>query len=152
MKKGRYREAYTSLCRLRNTPLQAGMRFSLITWYPSLIFIARDLYYIHSQLTIESEIIGRNNYVTRFFQLFTIPRIRRATLASFVVMIAQQMCGSESFLDIIILCKSHHRCLKHEYSQYRRFLFFDSFRKRGSVCWNRSSCVLWVRPCQLCVS
>lgn len=77
MKKGRYKEAYVSLCRLRNTPLQA----------------ARDLYYIHAQLTIEAEIIGRNNYVTRFFQLFTIPRVRRATLASFVVMIAQQMCG-----------------------------------------------------------
>ncbi|KIJ23904.1 hypothetical protein M422DRAFT_275428 [Sphaerobolus stellatus SS14] len=77
MKKGRYREAFTSLCRLRNTPLQA----------------ARDLYYIHAQVTIEQEIIGKNNYVTRFFQLFTIPRVRRATLASFVVMIAQQMCG-----------------------------------------------------------
>ena len=33
-------------------------------------------------------------YLTRFIQLFTIARIRRATLASFVVMIAQQMCGS----------------------------------------------------------
>ena len=35
-------------------------------------------------------------YVTRFVQLFTIARIRRATLAAFVVMIAQQMCGSRS--------------------------------------------------------
>lgn len=26
-------------------------------------------------------------------ELFTIPRVRRATLASFVVMLAQQMCG-----------------------------------------------------------
>lgn len=31
--------------------------------------------------------------ITRFGELFTIPRVRRATLASFVVMIAQQMCG-----------------------------------------------------------
>ena len=31
--------------------------------------------------------------MTRFIQLFTIPRVRRATLASFTVMIAQQMCG-----------------------------------------------------------
>ncbi|KAF8527257.1 hypothetical protein JB92DRAFT_2868261 [Gautieria morchelliformis] len=77
MKKGRYADAYKSLCRLRNTPLQA----------------ARDLYYIHSILTIEKDIIGRSNYVTRFIQLFTIPRVRRATLASFTVMIAQQMCG-----------------------------------------------------------
>jgi len=30
---------------------------------------------------------------TRFVEIFTIPRMRRAVLASFVVMIAQQMCG-----------------------------------------------------------
>lgn len=77
MKKNRYPEAYKSLLRLRNDPLQA----------------ARDLYYIHSQLEIEMEVIGKSNYVTRFIQLFTIPRVRRATLASFVVMLAQQMCG-----------------------------------------------------------
>jgi hypothetical protein len=55
---------------------------------------ARDLYYIHAQLQEEREIIGHSNYLTRFIELFTIPRVRRATLASFVVMIAQQMCGS----------------------------------------------------------
>ncbi|KAL8749747.1 MAG: hypothetical protein Q9199_007499 [Rusavskia elegans] len=77
IKKGRYQDAFNSLCRLRNTPLQA----------------ARDLYYIHAQITEEADIIGKNNYVTRFIELFTIPRVRRATLASFVVMLAQQMCG-----------------------------------------------------------
>ncbi len=77
MKKNRYQKAYESLVRLRNTKLQA----------------ARDLYYIHSILVEESAIIGTSNYVTRFGELFTIPRVRRATLASFVVMIAQQMCG-----------------------------------------------------------
>jgi hypothetical protein len=77
MKKGRYMEAYQSLRRLRNTPLQA----------------ARDLYFIHAQLVEEAAIIGQSNYVTRFIELFTIPRVRRATLASFTVMIAQQMCG-----------------------------------------------------------
>lgn len=77
MKKNRYPQAYRSLLKLRNNPLQA----------------ARDLYYIHTQLEIEKEIIGNSNYVTRFIQLFTIPRVRRATLASFTVMIAQQMCG-----------------------------------------------------------
>ena len=77
MKKNRYAQAYRSLLKLRNNPLQA----------------ARDLYYIHSQLEIEQEILGKSNYVTRFIQLFTIPRVRRATLASFTVMLAQQMCG-----------------------------------------------------------
>jgi sugar porter (SP) family MFS transporter len=77
MKKNRYVEAHRSLLKLRNIPLQA----------------ARDLYYIHCQLEIEKTIMGKSNYVTRFVQLFTIPRVRRATLASFTVMIAQQMCG-----------------------------------------------------------
>jgi len=77
IEKNKYPQAYRSLLRLRNDPLQA----------------ARDLYYIHSQLEIEKEIIGKNNYFTRFSQLFIIPRVRRATLASFTVMIAQQMCG-----------------------------------------------------------
>lgn len=70
-------DAYKSLLRLRNHPIQA----------------ARDLYYINAQIEIEAEAMGDSNYITRFFQLFTIPRVRRATLASFVVMIAQQMCG-----------------------------------------------------------
>ncbi|EOD52051.1 putative sugar transporter protein [Neofusicoccum parvum UCRNP2] len=77
MKKNKYRKAYESLLRLRFHPIQA----------------ARDLYYIHAQLEVEASIIGESNYVTRFAQLFTIPRVRRGTLASFVVMIAQQMCG-----------------------------------------------------------
>lgn len=77
IKKGRYDKAFESLCRLRNTPLQA----------------ARDLYYIYAQILEESDIIGQSNYVTRFIELFTIPRVRRATLASFTVMLAQQMCG-----------------------------------------------------------
>lgn len=77
IKKGRYLDAFKSLIRLRNTHLQA----------------ARDLYYIHAQIIEESAIIGESNYVTRFIELFTIPRVRRATLASFVVMLAQQMCG-----------------------------------------------------------
>ncbi|KIL64192.1 hypothetical protein M378DRAFT_11588 [Amanita muscaria Koide BX008] len=77
MKKGRYREAYKSFLRLRNSPLQA----------------ARDLYYVHRQLSEEFQVLKGSTYITRFIELFTVPRIRRATLASFVVMIAQQMCG-----------------------------------------------------------
>lgn len=54
---------------------------------------ARDLYYIHAQLEVETEIVKGSNYLQRFFELFTIPRVRRATLAAFTVMLAQQMCG-----------------------------------------------------------
>jgi MFS family permease len=75
IKHGKASKAYASLLRLRNHPLLA----------------ARDLYYISTQIAIEREIVGKSTYVTRFGQLFTMPRVRRATLASFVVMIAQQM-------------------------------------------------------------
>ncbi|KPI43700.1 Polyol transporter 5 [Cyphellophora attinorum] len=77
IKKGKFHKAFQSLKRLRNTELQA----------------ARDLYYIYAQIQAEQTLVHKSNYVTRFIQLFTIPRVRRATLASFTVMIAQQMCG-----------------------------------------------------------
>lgn len=77
MKKNRYAAAWKSMLMLRNNPIQ----------------VARDIYYIHAQLSIESQIIGRSNYLTRFTELFTIPRVRRANIAAFTVMIAQQMCG-----------------------------------------------------------
>jgi hypothetical protein len=75
--KGKYPQAYKSLLRLRNTPLQA----------------ASELYYIHAQLQQEEILIeesgvsAKSNFFTRFVELFTIPRIRRATQASGVVMI-----------------------------------------------------------------
>lgn len=84
--KGKYKKAYGSLLRLRNHPLQA----------------ARDLYYIHAQLMYEDVLVRESglskasNFFTRFVEIFTIPRVRRATQASGIVMIAQQMCGSKS--------------------------------------------------------
>lgn len=77
IKKNRYTDAMKSLLRLRNNPIQAG----------------RDLYYIHVQLEVEKEFVGETNYIRRFIELFTIPRIRRATLAASTVMLAQQLCG-----------------------------------------------------------
>ncbi|KAF2825043.1 hypothetical protein CC86DRAFT_468286 [Ophiobolus disseminans] len=83
IKKGQHKKAYQSLLRLRNSPLQA----------------ARDLYYIHAQIKAEDAMIEAqsvaktDNMITRFIELFTIPRIRRATQASGIIMTAQQMCG-----------------------------------------------------------
>ncbi|MCJ1382156.1 hypothetical protein MMC17_005268 [Xylographa soralifera] len=83
LKKNRHAKAFKSLDRLRNTPLQA----------------ARDIYFIHAQLVQEEALIEESglsvnsNFFTRFLELFTIPRVRRATQASGIVMIAQQMCG-----------------------------------------------------------
>lgn len=92
IKKNRHAEAYKSLLRLRNTPLQA----------------ARDLYYIHSQLTAEELLIKakgfeNDSFFTRAIELFTVPRIRRATQASGIIMIAQQMCGSKCTLHCQIV-------------------------------------------------
>ncbi|KAF1941048.1 D-xylose-proton symporter [Clathrospora elynae] len=83
MKKKKYAKAYRSFLRLRNTPLQA----------------ARDLYYTHALLEQEEVLVReaginpKSNFFTRFIELFTIPRVRRATQASGIVMIGQQMCG-----------------------------------------------------------
>lgn len=86
--KGNYRKAYQSLLRLRNSPLQA----------------ARDLYLIHFLLKAEKKMLAdsvfaeTDNTFVRFFELFRVPRLRRAVQASGMVMIAQQMCGSKSGL------------------------------------------------------
>ncbi|KAK9896574.1 sugar transporter [Cystobasidium minutum MCA 4210] len=77
MRKKRYAAAYRSLVRLRHSKLQA----------------ARDLYYVHVQLELESQIVKGDNFFKRLIELFTIPRLQRATLASGTVMLAQQMCG-----------------------------------------------------------
>ncbi|KAL1645247.1 hypothetical protein SLS58_003954 [Diplodia intermedia] len=104
IKKKCYPQAYHSLLRLRNVPLQA----------------ARDLYYMHVQIELENRMLAAEQaardgrrpgeeevtvsrtpvardlykakmYVRRFVQLFTIARVRRATLASTTVMLAQQI-------------------------------------------------------------
>ncbi|RFU33303.1 hypothetical protein B7463_g3020, partial [Scytalidium lignicola] len=83
LKKKKVAKAYSSLLKLRNTPIQA----------------ARDLYAIQAQLDYEDLLLDQaglaknSNYFTRFLEIFTIPRLRRATQASGIVMIAQQMCG-----------------------------------------------------------
>lgn len=95
IKKKKHAKAYRSLLRLRNIPLQA----------------ARDLYYIHAQLLAEEALIEAegfaktNNFFTRFVELFTVSRIRRATQASGIIMVAQQMCGSKSSLNLGIVLR-----------------------------------------------
>ncbi|KAJ5811687.1 hypothetical protein N7474_007988, partial [Penicillium riverlandense] len=78
IKKGRYADAFKSLCKLRFTKVQA----------------ARDLYIMYVQYTQEKEIISKGGRTwKRFGQLFTIPRLRRANTAASIVMLSQQMCG-----------------------------------------------------------
>ncbi|EEB95714.1 hypothetical protein MPER_05274 [Moniliophthora perniciosa FA553] len=71
--KNRPRDAYKSLLQLRHTPVQA----------------ARDLFYISVALEAEKALPSGNKYK----DLFTKPRVRRATLGSFIVMFMQQFCG-----------------------------------------------------------
>lgn len=77
IKKGRYEAAYTAFCRLRNSEVQA----------------ARDLYYAHCQIHEEHEAFTGRRLATRIKQLFTVPRLRRATVASAVCVCSQQFSG-----------------------------------------------------------
>jgi hypothetical protein len=72
MSKGRYDKAYQAMCRLRFTKLQA----------------ARDVYYIHTLLEAEKSMrLGQN----KIRELITVPRNRRALIASEIVMFMQQV-------------------------------------------------------------
>ncbi|THW99870.1 putative MFS myo-inositol transporter [Aureobasidium pullulans] len=76
MSKGRYREAFQSLCRLRQCRL----------------FAARDLYDIHIRLMLEHELKPKTAWA-RATKLFSVPRNRRAAQSAFFVMYMQQFCG-----------------------------------------------------------
>ena len=79
LKKGeRYDLAYRSLKILRNTDLQA----------------AKELYSIYLQRRAKSSIAPtQGSYIQKIGELFSVPRIRRATTASYAVMLSQQLCG-----------------------------------------------------------
>lgn len=74
---GKIHKAYTNFRILRPTDIQA----------------ARDLYYAHAGVELERKINKGKNFFTMFAELFTIPRNRRATWASWIVMFMQQFCG-----------------------------------------------------------
>ena len=117
MKKGDYRRAYESLLRLRNNPIQSArdlyyIHSQYVTWSKlaqHLVedYIGRCLLFLHwisraagfwldtdnLRLELERQIIGSNTYMKRFIELFTVPRLRRASLGAFTVMMAQQLCG-----------------------------------------------------------
>ncbi|GMK54949.1 hypothetical protein CspeluHIS016_0200050 [Cutaneotrichosporon spelunceum] len=77
MKKGRYTDAFKSYNRLRKTEIVA----------------ARDLYYSHVLYMEELSEARGAGYLSRLRDCFTVPRIRRATVAAGVVMLSQQLCG-----------------------------------------------------------
>ncbi|CEJ54840.1 Putative MFS sugar transporter [Penicillium brasilianum] len=88
MSQKQYYRAYQSICTLRYHKIQA----------------ARDLYYMHTLLEAETGMkLGQN----KILELVTVPRNRRAMIASTIVMFMQQFCGvnviayysSEIFLE-----------------------------------------------------
>ncbi|TGO55176.1 hypothetical protein BOTNAR_0250g00120 [Botryotinia narcissicola] len=74
MGKGRHPEAYQAMCRIRHTKVQA----------------ARDVFQMHMLLEAEKNMGSGQNHIK---QLFTVPRIRRAMVASEITMFMQQFCG-----------------------------------------------------------
>ncbi|KAF7189691.1 putative polyol transporter 2, partial [Pseudocercospora fuligena] len=77
LKKNRYQKAFRSFCRIRNTELQA----------------AREMYFAHMQILQERAAFEGKSIVHRAWELFSIPRIRRATIASAWIVISQQFSG-----------------------------------------------------------
>lgn len=77
MKKGRYAASFASFRRIRTTEVIA----------------ARDLYYAHRQVLEEKDAFGGTTLARRVYELFAVPRLRRATLASSWVVISQQFSG-----------------------------------------------------------
>lgn len=73
MEKGKYQHAFRSTLRLRHHPVQA----------------ARDMYYAHKLLEIETKARSGRNWK----DFFTVRRNRRAALSSYFVMFMQQFCG-----------------------------------------------------------
>ncbi|KAK9477922.1 hypothetical protein V1514DRAFT_332341 [Lipomyces japonicus] len=74
MGRGEHKKAFNALCRLRQSKLQA----------------ARDCFYM--SVLLERENAMKRGH-TLVLELFTVPRNRRAALASWIVMFMQQFCG-----------------------------------------------------------
>lgn len=107
IKKQRYCKAYSVLLRLRENPLLAARELVFI-WaqlqVETTLFMrtSKDVIDLENRIPhLEQQIylrqIGLLGYARRITQLFTIPRARRATLASFLVMVAQQMTAVNVF-------------------------------------------------------
>lgn len=89
MLKGKHRDAFNSLAKIRWTHLQA----------------ARDLFYMHTLLEVEKAMKAERK--NRFKEIFTVPRNRRAMIGSEITMLGQQFCGvnvlvSSSFPPILV--------------------------------------------------
>lgn len=77
IQKGKVQDAYHSFRRIRNTELET----------------CRDLFYTYVAVELERKVNEGKNFFTRLWELFSVPRNRRATAASWMIMFGQQFCG-----------------------------------------------------------
>lgn len=93
MSQKQYHRAYQSMCSLRHHKIQA----------------ARDLYYMHTLLEAETSMkLGQN----KLLELITVPRNRRAVVASEIVMSMQQVRKTPNG-EILKLTGAVLRCQRH---------------------------------------
>ena len=101
MSKGRHASAYQAMCKLRYNKIQA----------------ARDLFYMAELLKAEETMkIGQS----KIKELYTVPRNRRAMLASEIVMFMQQVSFFALDLPFIQLLTDNSvlRCQRHRLLQF----------------------------------
>jgi hypothetical protein len=77
IRKNRLPQAFRAFCRIRNSEMQA----------------ARDLFYAYNQIKEEPKAFAGLTLGRRVVELFTVPRLRRASVASAVCVISQQFSG-----------------------------------------------------------
>lgn len=70
-------KAFRAFRRIRNTELEA----------------CRDLFYTYVGVEIERRVNKGKNFFTKLWELFSVPRNRRATMATWMIMFGQQFCG-----------------------------------------------------------
>lgn len=145
MKKGNYPKAFRAFCRLRKAEIQAardmvGPRFN------SVGTKLMSQFYAHCQIEEEREAFKGTTYLSRFRDIFTVPRLRRANLASWVVMISQQLCGINIMCTLRMLLCDRKRA-------YRRSILLVDHLLPG---WVHCQAVpprviwLWTRQHHLC--
>ena len=88
MKHGKHAQGFKSMSRLRANDIIA----------------ARDFYYSWVIYEEEIQLARGAGYFSRMWDCFRVPRIRRANYGASTVMIAQQMCGINSKLSLV-LCR-----------------------------------------------
>lgn len=74
---------------------------SFVTLRPTKLQAARDTYYTFIGVELERKANTGKNFVTMFRDLFTVPRNRRATLASWIVMFMQREYSNSVTVSLV---------------------------------------------------